>query len=420
MTRRCRLFHCLIGWIFVVSIEGKILTENSLPIPRPKTSSDLEGCYVEESLANITDRASMTMKQPEIHLLMPWNPKDGPQLQLCIIHFNHTSVRYKGEKRIGPFTAGRARHLFMKVIWGESFEKRHERAPYFGAHPALDHELPVPLYVVEDLDPRYTSQTTRSGPDIVNDNMFRMKKQCRKHLSLHGTVNLRETLNTMKFFGMSYNRYLNMPSLTAYNNMKEVFAALNSYPGLKWLILRNHENMPRNPFVNNHKDVDLLVNDPMLLTLALTNTSLLSKSSIIRRGPALVAVGNQSVLIEGRSPGDNYYDTAWAHHMLNNRVRTEHDFYIPNCEDEIYSLLYHILVQKFVIVNDYYPRLRKKIEKCNQLFGKSALSKVSFNSRSELVELLENYMIFRGYKLVYCYGAIFNPKDFTKLRPANV
>ena len=62
-----------------------------------------------------------------------------------------------------------------------------------------------------------------------------------------------------------------------------------------------------------------------------------------------VIINNKLINIDVRYIGDNYILPKWASIMLDNRILTkinDFHFFIPCEEDELYSLLYHIIIQK--------------------------------------------------------------------------
>jgi len=86
--------------------------------------------------------------------------------------------------------------------------------------------------------------------------------------------------------------------------------------------------------------------------------------------------------------GDNYYDKHWEKTILKNRI-FKGSFFIPCTEDLKYSLLYHALIHKKNIANDYNLKL----------------SKMGF-TLDNYKDDLQKFMEIKGYEIV-------EPKDLS-------
>ena len=70
-----------------------------------------------------------------------------------------------------------------------------------------------------------------------------------------------------------------------------------------------------------------------------------------------INVAGRDVPFDFRNVGDDYFDSVWEKHILDNRRLEKKLFYIPAPEDLYYSLLYHAFVQKLEVKPDYHPKL---------------------------------------------------------------
>jgi hypothetical protein len=86
-----------------------------------------------------------------------------------------------------------------------------------------------------------------------------------------------------------------------------------------------------------------------------------------------------------RYVGDGYYDVTMERAMLTNRVVCR-NFFVPNPEDLLYSLLYHALVHKPTISSNY-----KHYFIANNVWSEN---------RSELLLHLATYLNTHGYRIV--------------------
>ena len=58
-------------------------------------------------------------------------------------------------------------------------------------------------------------------------------------------------------------------------------------------------------------------------------------------------------MFDFRSIGDNYYDKKFQEEILDSRIKHPNEFYIPNKEMHLYSLIYHAIIHKKNISNSY-------------------------------------------------------------------
>lgn len=112
--------------------------------------------------------------------------------------------------------------------------------------------------------------------------------------------------------------------------------------------MRNFEGMPDNITIDEHLDIDLLVNDYFLIKNILDGFSATNNRYDDGKNRILnyVIINNKKVLFDFRFVGDNYYDTKLQQDMLDTRIKHPNGFFIPNPEIHLYTLIYHAIIHK--------------------------------------------------------------------------
>lgn len=176
-----------------------------------------------------------------------------------------------------------------------------------------------------------------------------------------------------------------------YCNFREVIDHLNT-AGIHYLILRNYDNLlTKEMYMDGHGDVDMLVADSAEVA------RLLDASIYPSHGNDgthfYIEIEGKKVSLDLRHLGDGYYCRKWQQDMLARRV--EHNsFYVMAYEDYFYSLIYHSILQK--------PRLSE--EYCNrlcQMAQRLGLKLPDIPCPNDFVYLLEQYMRAHGYSYTY-------------------
>lgn len=182
--------------------------------------------------------------------------------------------------------------------------------------------------------------------------------------------------------------------MDSYNSVSEVFDLLNQ-AGISYLVLRNYENLlAPEMYMDGHGDVDLLCADSQEVASilnALTNHE--DQFPFIGDGTHYyIYIGGKHVSLDLRYIGDDYYCEQWEKDLLDRRVL--HDgFYVMNEEDYFYSLIYHAILQKESLSEEYLSRLLSMAEKLNACLAEQ--------SEFGLLRSLEAYMQGHSYNFVY-------------------
>lgn len=278
---------------------------------------------------------------------------------------------------------------------------------------------PFTLIVVSDSNPNYGMRKSSSGPMSVNTNIFDAKSRYRQWTGgghkIHATNTFEEVNHDLVLLlGLNIKDYLHkqkdkrwngkttiikkdLSGSQGWNGLGELFYVLNST--VDYVVLRNFERLPEKYRLESHGDIDLLVSD-YKETLWITNSKPLFKENY--RVHNQVRIIGQDVAFDFRFFGDNYYDEPWERKILKDRVLEKNAFFRPNDEDYFYSLLYHALVHKPKIKDDYIEKLisladRAKIE---NFYPKM------FSDMKALKSFLDNYLQSVGFNYT-------RPNDFS-------
>jgi hypothetical protein len=221
-------------------------------------------------------------------------------------------------------------------------------------------ETPFRIYIINDSNPVYDYRHTSKGKRVVNTKLFDLKVHLRNIVGgykIHGTDNIQETKNNLRCLGL-FQQYYNQKN---FNDINHVFDTLNSCPKLEWMVMRNYEQMPNNLLIDEHLDIDLLVNDYFLVKNILDADSATDhfhnshKDAYDDGGNRIlnyVYINNSKVLFDFRFIGDNYYDIQFQKDMMASRIPF-HNLYIPDKTYHLFSLIYHAIIHKRAISNTY-------------------------------------------------------------------
>ena len=142
--------------------------------------------------------------------------------------------------------------------------------------------------------------------------------------------------------------------MIALKSMEELFTILNGH--VQYAVLRNYEHLllPGDALLAGHPDIDLICTDrEQILSLNITS----SRGSSSDRVHRSVLINQQPVDLDLREVGDGYYCRKWEEDMISRRKLYLDSFYVLDHEDHFFSLLYHVLVQKKTVSDDYKARL---------------------------------------------------------------
>lgn len=183
-----------------------------------------------------------------------------------------------------------------------------------------------------------------------------------------------------------------------YKSISEIIEILHQH-GIPYLILRNYDNLlEKDMYMDGHGDVDMLVGNSDEVK------NVLGAQTFASHGDDgthyYVMIDGQRVSLDLRSVGDGYYCRKWQQELLERRV-LHNGFYVMCPEDYFYSLIYHAVLQKPYLSDDYKRRL--------VVMAEGLGVDVSMDSDIKVfIKLLETYMRKHGYTYTYAQD-IFVP-----------
>lgn len=260
------------------------------------------------------------------------------------------------------------------------------------------------LFILEDKNPIYLYEKATSGYQVLNKNMKYIKEFLRLKIggsiksynSLHTSYNIEEALLVLEPLNL-----IHFTERPVFKNFKEFFNYINKFNKLKYVIQRSFNEINYGPkYFFNNKDIDILVNDYYYFK-SLTGARSVDKINMRERDNGFhiqsnINIGKIEIPFDIRFIGDNYVDSKWEYEMLNRRIKYKLNnniiIYIPNIEDEIYSLLYNIIIQK------PNPSKSKHIPRIQELLIKSGKKEFNFNNLYKIKEKLKKWMKKMNYK----------------------
>lgn len=186
----------------------------------------------------------------------------------------------------------------------------------------------------------------------------------------------------------------NQSSMNDFNRIQEVFDILHKEQ-IEYAILRNYSNLLNDDiYMDGHGDIDLICSDSKKIVAAL---NAYSNDSQIRDGLGngthyFIILKGEKVSLDLRHIGDDYYCEKWQRDMLTTKVWKD-GFYVLNDQHHFFSLIYHAILQKPRLSEEYRARLKK--------MGIAAGIHITSTETPFFMNLLEKYMRDENYNFVY-------------------
>lgn len=295
--------------------------------------------------------------KPELHLFIIWSNARSRQREIL----EDMQIRFK---ILGIHNVTWEKSLFSQNLtrfYGENLPPHSNKEKHCGNDPFT-------LVTVLDEHPLYRTRKTSKGPKVVNVNLFDSKELYRYWTGgghkIHGTNDDTELRHDLVLLtGYSKDDYLKMvtnsesvltesfvamPGETKWKDMHQLLYVLNET--VEYVILRNFDGLFSDYNKSIHGDVDILTSNRYLAKLVLNAQPVHSSS---RRVQHIVKIGEGGTYFDIRYVGDNYYCLEWEKSLLKNRQLTAAGYFKPEDEEFAYALLYHALVQKKIISDDY-------------------------------------------------------------------
>ena len=262
------------------------------------------------------------------------------------------------------------------------------------------------VIVVEDKNPIMEYRATSSGNSLVNINVFD-KKTAYRYLSggghkIHGSNDEWETnKDLITLFGKCISDFCvaypkeesyieeykgNCLGTHGFDSMAQLFYLLNNT--LKYCVLRNHECLPDKYTIEGHGDIDLLVENKNYVKYL---TQAKDVFGVSYRVYHTIRVAGKEVPFDFRYVGDNYYDEEWERNILKTRHLLQKGFYVPDNENQYYTLLYHAYVQKPKVANDYERKLALYAFPIHEIFVSTSIN---------AIDSLDGFMKRNAYEYV--------------------
>ena len=268
------------------------------------------------------------------------------------------------------------------------------------------------IVIVKDNHPLYRVRKTTKGTQCVNVNIFDAKELYRSWTGgrhrVHATNSIDEVNHDLTLL-TGYNStdyYLKSISHDfdficekqligndGFNSIDELLYIMNNC--FRYVILRNYENLPDNILLGEHSDLDILCDNFEQARIVLGGVKDQPEDYRVR---VKVLINNSPLFVDLRSVGDNYYDYKWEQNILENRVLEKSLFYVPSNTNHLYSLMYHAVVHKSYLSQDYIKCF------CNS-YGIDDYDSIS---RTFLINQLKDYMESHKYEVV-------EPRDLSVL-----
>lgn len=181
----------------------------------------------------------------------------------------------------------------------------------------------------------------------------------------------------------------------AYSSIREIIDKLNA-SGEPYLILRNFDNLySEDIFMEGHGDIDILCaqSDRIAHVLGLQSSRPDRQDRLSDGTHFHTYVGDRYVSMDLRHVGDGYYCTDWQEEMLRTRILHSDGFFIMNSENLFYSLVYHAILQKKALSEEY----RSRLETMAKDLG---ISLIDYDSKS-FISILNKFLTVHNYCFTY-------------------
>ena len=304
-------------------------------------------------------------------------------------------------------------------FYGNSLPNPKKKTLLCGTGPFL-------LIIVQDNNPHFRTESGFNTKIIINDNIVKTKNKYRKwvgkEFSVHGSISKKETDHNLtlllhkplyeieptlpnKWDGTVKKIKSDLIGCNGWESINQFFITLNGT--INYVILRNFENFSNDFISEFHNDIDILTDgDVMLPYICMINGSTPPKGIMPH-----VIINQNTLPIDWKRPGDNFYDKRWYLDILKRKVLHSGGFYTPSEEDYLYTLLYHAIFHKKFISPEYKNtilRLAKTLEKdeiSEELLDDFELSK----------KFIEEYMKNMNYRNPTSLNYRLKNNEFTRL-----
>ena len=256
------------------------------------------------------------------------------------------------------------------------------------------------LIVIEDSNPMYTYEKATKCWQVLNKNMKLIKEDLRINVggsiknygSIHTSYNVEESLLVLEPLNLK-----NLIKRPKFKNFKQLFDFLNNDKLLKYVVIRSFFELEYSTKdYGTKKDVDVIVNDYYYFkSITGARADIKYKTNMRENDNGYnslntINIGEVEIRFDIRYVGDNYFDSEWERDVLNRRInyqlKENLNIFIPCLKDELYSLIYNIIIQK------PNPEKNKHIPRVNELLGNIKLEKLDFKDYNQVLEFLNKFL----------------------------
>jgi|GEM_PF-3178893 len=227
------------------------------------------------------------------------------------------------------------------------------------------------VVVVRDNNPIYENKKTFHGPADVNIKMFEAKQRYRDWtgggIRVHATDNIIETNHDLTLLiGKNANDFeatckdskveklhRDLEGANGWESIQQLFYVLNNT--VRYAVMRGYGELSSGEFIN-HGDTDIMTDD-------YENMNILLNAPVYHniRHKALISIKEQKYLLDiwdCSNTGRNYFDPVWVQEMLRTSINWN-GLQVLNPQNDFYCLLYHCLINKGYIADDYMKKLMR-------------------------------------------------------------
>lgn len=335
-----------------------------------------------------------------------------PELHICIIWANAREFR---KKIIADMSQKFLIHCVFEIEWSDNHFSGNMSRFYGENLPVGSHKEihcgrgPFSLIAFTDEAPQHAEREASRGRQRVNTNTFDAKQLYRGwtgggHM-IHVTNSLEETEHDLiLLLGISSSDFLktyidrwdrhhvirlfrDLEGASGWSSLQHLFYVLNHT--CEYVVLRNFENLPN--LLEGHGDIDLLAVKSKDAIYSAGGRNMFPSEPY--RVHYAVQIAGREVLFDFRDAHDLYMDVLFSRHLIKSRVFDPRGFYRPSDEQYFYSLLYHALVHKHEVSDDYKSRLIEIIRRAKI----SGISADVISDAKSCRALLDDFMLQRKY-----------------------
>ncbi|MFN3295952.1 glycosyltransferase [Caldimonas sp.] len=274
---------------------------------------------------------------------------------------------------------------------------------------------PFLALILRDPQPRYEMRETSKGPRLVNVNTFDAKQRYRQWTGgghrVHATDSQTEARHDVALlFGMPMAALIQrlpkrwngqiapMPvdlvGAGGWKDLRQLFSVLNET--IPYVVLRNFEGFPEAYKSDAHGDIDLLTTSDAEMAYVMNARRVFAQPHRVHYA---AFIAGEELRFDFRFVGDGYYEKRWQTEMLERRTLHEGGFFVPCAGDHFYSLLYHALIHKPRISDEYAQRLAQLSTHpdLRAHLPRTPLSAADLQEAHQAKQLLDQYLQLHGY-----------------------